>query len=62
MLSLRSQRVADLLIVVIKLRADENMVTYLRVKHAVRSRKRPKVGRKAKGEGVDTLTKCNQMH
>lgn len=54
MLSLRSQGVADLLIVVIKQHAYENMVTYLRIKHVER-------GRKTKGKGADTLTKCNHM-
>jgi hypothetical protein len=52
MLSLRSQGVADLLVVVIKPNADESMVTCLRIKHTERSRK-------AKGKGADTLTKCN---
>ena len=49
--SLWSQGVADLVIVVVKLRADEDMVTYLRVKLAARSKK-------AKGKGPDMLTKC----
>lgn len=51
MLSLWSQRVSDLLIVAIKLYADENMVTWLRIKRTVS-------GRKTKGEGADTLTKA----
>lgn len=55
MLLLRSQGVADLLVVVIKRHAYENMVTYLRIKQAER-------GRKTKGKGADTLTKCNHMH
>jgi hypothetical protein len=55
MLLLRSQGVADLLIVAIKLHAYENTVTYLRIKHAER-------GRKTKGKGADTLTKGNHMH
>ena len=55
MLMLWSQRVTDLLVVVIKLHAYENMVTYLRIKHAGR-------GRKTKGKGADTLTKRNHMH
>ena len=55
MLMLWSQGVADLLVVVIKLHAYENMATYLRRKHAVR-------GRKTKGKGADTLTKCSHMH
>jgi len=55
MLVLWSQGVADLLVVVIKLHAYENMVTYLRIKHA-------ESGRKAKGKGADTLTKGNHMH
>jgi hypothetical protein len=55
MLSLGSQRVADLLVVVVKLDAYEDMATYLRIKHTVR-------GRKTKGKGADTLTKCNHMH
>lgn len=40
------QEVADPLVVVVKLRADENMATYLRIKLAVNSRK-------AEGKGVD---------
>jgi hypothetical protein len=55
MLSLRSQGVADPFIVVIKPDADENMVTYWRVKHT-------ESGRKTKGKGTDTLTKRNHMH
>jgi hypothetical protein len=42
------QRSADPLIVAVKLRTDENMVTYLRVKSAVSDRK---VG----GKGADML-------
>jgi hypothetical protein len=55
MLSLWPQRVTDLLVVVVKPHAYENMVTYLRIKHAER-------GRKTKGKGADTLTKGNHMH
>ena len=53
-LSLWSQGVADLTVIVIKLLADEDMVTYPRIKLAER-------GKEAKGEGSDMLTKCNQM-
>jgi hypothetical protein len=54
-LSLRFQGVADLLIVVIKPNAYENMVTCWRIKHTESSRK-------TKGKGADTPTKCNHMH
>lgn len=40
------QEVADPLVVVVKLRADENMATYLRVKLTVNNRK-------VEGKGVD---------
>ena len=53
--SLWSQGVADLVIVVVKLRAVEDMVTYLRIKLAESSGN-------AKGKGPDMLTKGNQMH
>ena len=53
--ALWSQGVADLVIVVVKLRADEDMVTCLRGKLVARDRD-------AKGKGPDMLTKCNQMH
>jgi len=49
------QGVADLSIVVIKLLADESMVTCSRVQQA-------ESGRKANGKGADTLTKGNQMY
>ena len=55
MLSLWSQGVADLIAVVVKPLAGEDMVTYLRVKLAVR-------GKEAKGKGSDMLTKGNQMY
>lgn len=45
-----SQGVADLVVVVIKPYADENMVTCLRAKHMER-------GKDAKGKGPDMLTK-----
>lgn len=44
------QGVSDPFIVVVKLRADENMVTYLRAKLTVNSWK-------AGGEGMDMLTR-----
>lgn len=55
MLSLRVQGTADPLVVVIKLHAEENMATCLRIKRAESSCK-------AKGKGADMLTKRNQMH
>jgi hypothetical protein len=44
-----AQGISDLVIVVIKLRADEDMVTYLRIKLS-------ESGRKIKGKGLDMLT------
>jgi hypothetical protein len=55
MLSLWSQGVTDLTVVVVKLQANEDMVTYLRIKLVVR-------GMNAKGKGSDMLTKGNQMY
>lgn len=55
MLALWFQRVADPIIVVVKLHAEESMATYLRAKRAGSSRK-------AEGKGSDMLTKCNQKH
>ena len=49
-LSLWSQGVADLVVVVVKPQADEDMVTYLRVKLVVRDKH-------VKGKGPDMLTK-----
>lgn len=50
--SLWSQGVADLVVVVIKLRAEEDMGTYLRAKL-------PASSKDAKGKGPDMLTKGN---
>ncbi len=55
MQALWSQGVADPIVVVVKLQADEDMVTYLRVKLVER-------GSNAKGKGSDMLTKGNHMH
>lgn len=48
-----AQRVSDPSIVAVKLRAEENMVTYLRIKLAERIRK-------DKGKGMDMLTRRTQ--
>lgn len=45
-----AQGISDPVIVVIKLRADEDMVTYLRVKLS-------ESGRKTRGKGPDMLTR-----
>ncbi len=55
MLSLWSQGVADLVVVVVKPLAGEDMVTYLRIKLVTRSKD-------AKGKGPDMLTKGNQIY
>ena len=46
------QGVSDPSIVVVKLRTEENMVTYLRIKFTVNSRK-------AEGKGMDMLMRKN---
>jgi len=55
MLSLWSQGVADLTIVVVKPLANEDMVTYPRIKLTARSKE-------AKGKGSDMITKGDQIH
>ena len=55
MLLLGLQGVSDLIIVVVKLQAYEDMVTYLRIKPVERDKE-------IKGEGSDMLTKGVQMY
>ena len=52
---LRTERSADQIVVVIKLRADESMVTCLRVKLV-------EIDRDVKGKGSGMLTKGDQMY
>ena len=55
MQSLWSQGLTDLTVIVVKSQADEDMVTYQRIKLVER-------GKEAKGEGSGMITKCNQMY